>query len=248
MNWNETQLAYTRKQPKRAYYLCIEYLMGRTFDNALLNLGLKDQYHEGVNKLGFNLEDLVTQERDAALGNGGLGRLAACYLDSSSSQELPVWGYSLRYKYGIFQQLIAPDGSQLEAPDPWLEHLNPFEIPRYDIQYEIRFYGQAERTADGRAVWSGGQEVLALAYDVMIPGILLPQRFLFLKFNRLPPQVTEPKTPTTSVFGKANRSVGSIFRVSMVRSVIIFTLSDDVTDLVFASSFRRIISLFNYPH
>jgi starch phosphorylase len=174
LNWNETQLAYTRKQPKRAYYLCIEYLMGRTFDNALLNLGLKDHYREGIDKLGFNLEDLIDQERDAALGNGGLGRLAACYLDSSSSQELPVWGYSLRYKYGIFQQLIAPDGGQLEAPDPWLEHLNPFEIPRYDIQYEVRFYGQSERTSGGRAVWSGGQEVLALAYDVMIPGNFQP--------------------------------------------------------------------------
>lgn len=179
LNWNETQLAYTRKQPKRAYYLCIEYLMGRTFDNALLNLGLKDKYREGIEKLGFNLEDLLVKERDAALGNGGLGRLAACYLDSSSSQELPVWGYSLRYKYGIFQQLIAPDGSQLEAPDPWLEHLNPFEIPRYDIQYDVRFYGQAERTTGGRAVWSGGQEVLALAYDVMIPGNIQPNRSRF---------------------------------------------------------------------
>lgn len=159
--------------------------MGRTFDNALLNLGLRDQYREGIDKLGFNLEDLVDQERDAALGNGGLGRLAACYLDSSSSQELPVWGYSLRYKYGIFQQLIAPDGSQLEAPDPWLEHLNPFEIPRYDIQYEIRFYGQAERITGGRAVWSGGQEVLAMAYDVMIPGNSQFRAFSFLVSNHL---------------------------------------------------------------
>ena len=158
--------------------------MGRTFDNALLNLGLKDHYRDGIHKLGFNLEDLITQERDAALGNGGLGRLAACYLDSSSSQELPLWGYSLRYKYGIFQQLIAPDGSQLEAPDPWLEHLNPFEIPRYDVQYEIRFYGQAERTDDGRGAWSGGQEVLAVAYDVMIPGESQLQKSL-PKFNRL---------------------------------------------------------------
>lgn len=84
--------------------------MGRTFDNALLNLGLKEKYNDGMTKLGFNLEDLLEKERDAGLGNGGLGRLAACYLDSSASQELPVWGYGLRYKYGIFQQLIAPDG------------------------------------------------------------------------------------------------------------------------------------------
>ena len=191
--------------------------MGRTFDNALLNLGLKDQYNEGIDKLGFNLEDLIDKERDAALGNGGLGRLAACYLDSSSTQELPLWGYSLRYKYGIFQQLIAPDGSQLEAPDPWLEHLNPFEIPRYDVQYEVRFYGQAERTTNGRGVWSGGQEVLALAYDVMIPGNFLLQRSLFLKLTICSSQVTEPKTLTTFVCGRVSPSVASISRVSTVR-------------------------------
>lgn len=194
--------------------------MGRTFDNALLNLGLKDKYHESIDKLGFNLEDLLRQERDAALGNGGLGRLAACYLDSSSSQELPVWGYSLRYKYGIFQQLIAPDGSQLEAPDPWLEHLNPFEIPRYDVQYEIRFYGQAERTTGGRAVWSGGQEVLAMAYDVMIPGkfptfkVPILERLIIRSYK-----VTEQKTPTTSVCGKVSQSVVSISRVSTVSTL-----------------------------
>ena len=100
----------TNKTPKRAYYLSLEFLMGRTLDNALLNLGLKQKYNEGVEKLGFNLEDVLECERDAALGNGGLGRLAACYLDSSATSELPVWGYGLRYKYGIFQQLISPDG------------------------------------------------------------------------------------------------------------------------------------------
>ncbi|KAF8903189.1 glycogen phosphorylase [Mucidula mucida] len=172
LNWNETQLTYTRKAPKRAYYLSLEFLMGRTLDNALLNLGLKEQYQEGINKLGFSIEDLLDQERDAALGNGGLGRLAACYLDSSASQELPVWGYGLRYQYGIFQQLISPEGNQLEAPDPWLANQNPWELPRLDVSYEIRFYGNADRLNDGtpRASWTGGQEVLAIAYDVMIPG------------------------------------------------------------------------------
>jgi glycogen phosphorylase len=191
INWNQTQMHYTRKGPKRAYYLSLEFLMGRALDvciykssckesytdgyqpfqNAVLNLGLKDQYSSSVSSLGFNLEDLIHQERDAALGNGGLGRLAACYLDSGASQELPLWGYGLRYKYGIFQQLISPEGAQLEAPDPWLEHSNPWELPRLDVQYEVRFYGHAERV-DGtqRAVWSGGQEVLAVAYDVMVPG------------------------------------------------------------------------------
>lgn len=172
INWNETQLHYSRTAGKRAYYLSLEFLMGRALDNALLNLGLKQQYTEGVDKLGFNMEDLLAQERDAGLGNGGLGRLAACYLDSSASQELPVWGYGLRYRYGIFQQLISPDGQQLEAPDPWLENSNPWELPRIDVSYEVRFHGFAERLNDGsgRAIWEGGQEVLAVAYDVPIPG------------------------------------------------------------------------------
>ncbi|CAL1697658.1 unnamed protein product [Somion occarium] len=149
VNWNNTQLHHNRKGNKRAYYLSLEFLMGRTFDNALLNLDLKPQYDDGMSLLGFNLEDLIDQERDAGLGNGGLGRLAACYLDSSASMELPVWGYGLRYQYGIFQQLIGPDGSQLEAPDPWLQNDNPWELPRADVKYE---------------------EVVAVAYDVMIPG------------------------------------------------------------------------------
>lgn len=85
-------MTYSRKAPKRAYYLSLEFLMGRSLDNSILNLGLKEKYSGGVDKLGFNLEDLLGQERDAALGNGGLGRLAACLLDSSASQELPVWG------------------------------------------------------------------------------------------------------------------------------------------------------------
>ena len=144
--------------------------MGRTLDNALLNLGLKDKFQQGIDKLGFNLEDLIDCERDAGLGNGGLGRLAACYLDSSATQELPIWGYGLRYKYGIFQQLIAADGSQLEAPDPWLNNANPWELPRVDVAIEVRFYGHAERIGKMKSIWSGGQEVLAIAYDVMIPG------------------------------------------------------------------------------
>ncbi|KAF7290501.1 Alpha-1,4 glucan phosphorylase [Mycena kentingensis (nom. inval.)] len=171
VNWNETSLQYTRKAPKRAYYLSLEFLMGKTLDNALLNLNVKSEYMQSVQKLGFNMEDLLEEERDAGLGNGGLGRLAACYLDSGASQELPLWGYGLRYKYGIFQQLISPEGNQLEAPDPWLDNQNPWELPRLDVSYDVRFYGQADRIpGTSRANWHGGQEVLAVAYDVMIPG------------------------------------------------------------------------------
>jgi starch phosphorylase len=171
INWNDTQMTYTRKAPKRAYYLSLEFLMGRTLDNALLNLGLKDQYKESIGKLGFeDFEELIECERDAALGNGGLGRLAACYVDSSATCELPLWGYGLRYHYGMFWQQISTDGSQIEAPDPWLNHSNPWEVHRPDVSYPIRFYGHAERLERGKAVWSGGQEVVAVAYDVPIPG------------------------------------------------------------------------------
>ncbi|PVG00093.1 putative glycogen phosphorylase [Serendipita vermifera] len=170
VNWNKTQLTYTKKTPKRAYYLSLEFLMGRTLDNALLNLGLKEKFSEGLDKLGFNMEDILDAERDAALGNGGLGRLAACYVDSGATCELPLWGYGLRYHYGMFQQLIASDGSQLEAPDPWLENSNPWEIPRLDVTVDVRFGGYAEKLENRRGIWSGGQEVLAVAYDVPIPG------------------------------------------------------------------------------
>ncbi|KAJ7710102.1 hypothetical protein B0H14DRAFT_3525009 [Mycena olivaceomarginata] len=132
--------------------------MGCTLNNALLNLGLKDKYAERVKSLGFSMEDAPDQERDAALRNGGLGGLAACYLDSSASQELPMWGYRLWYKYGIFQQLISPAGDQLEvSPDSWLDNQNPWELPRLAIAYEVRFYRHADRLNDGtlRAVWVG---------------------------------------------------------------------------------------------
>ncbi|KIO21097.1 glycosyltransferase family 35 protein [Tulasnella calospora MUT 4182] len=171
VNWNDTQMLYTRKAPKRAYYLSLEFLMGRTLDNALLNLGLKEDYQKAARKLGFeDFEELVESERDAALGNGGLGRLAACYIDSGATCELPLWGYGLRYHYGMFWQQISTDGSQVEAPDPWLNHANPWEVHRPDVSYLVRFYGHAERIGDSKAIWSGGQEVMAVAYDVPIPG------------------------------------------------------------------------------
>ncbi|KAG8950987.1 Non-essential glycogen phosphorylase [Tulasnella sp. 424] len=171
VNWNDTQMLYTRKAPKRAYYLSLEFLMGRTLDNALLNLGLKEDYETAAKKLGFeDFEELIESERDAALGNGGLGRLAACYIDSGATCELPLWGYGLRYHYGMFWQQISTDGSQVEAPDPWLNHANPWEVHRPDVTYPIRFYGHSERIGDNKAIWSGGQEVLAVAYDVPIPG------------------------------------------------------------------------------
>lgn len=122
-------------------------------DNALLNLGLKDTYQSAVGKLGFNLEDLVEEETDAALGNGGLGRLAACFMDSLATLDYPAWGYGIRYNYGIFEQRIV-DGYQMEHPDYWLTFGNPWEIQRLDIAYDIGFGGRviSTKTAPGKPV------------------------------------------------------------------------------------------------
>lgn len=175
--WNKTQQQHTFKDPKRVYYLSLEFLMGRTLDNAMLNCGVKDLAANGIGELGFRMEDVIDQERDAALGNGGLGRLAACFLDSLASLNYPAWGYGLRYKYGIFKQEII-DGYQVELPDYWLD-FNPWEFPRHDITVDIMFNGYVRREIgdDGktRNIWEGGEVVQAVAYDVpsQCPGLYI---------------------------------------------------------------------------
>ncbi|KAH8804783.1 glycosyltransferase family 35 protein [Xylogone sp. PMI_703] len=172
MEWNHTQQRQTFADGKRVYYLSLEFLMGRALDNAMLNVGLKDLAKEGLEDLGFRIEDIIEQEHDAALGNGGLGRLAACFLDSLASLNYPAWGYGLRYRYGIFKQEIV-DGYQVEVPDYWLD-FNPWEFPRHDVTVDVQFYGNVRKYQDseGRnvAVWEGGETVQAVAYDVPIPG------------------------------------------------------------------------------
>ncbi|KAI1853253.1 hypothetical protein JX265_000248 [Neoarthrinium moseri] len=174
--WNKTQQRQTFSDTKRVYYLSLEFLMGRAFDNAILNLGLKDVAKEGLTELGFRIEDIIEQEHDAALGNGGLGRLAACFLDSLASLDYPAWGYGLRYRYGIFKQEII-NGYQVEVPDYWLD-FNPWEFPRHDVTVDIQFYGSVRKSQDenGKSVahWEGGEIVTAVAYDVPIPGYATP--------------------------------------------------------------------------
>ncbi|EFA85934.1 glycogen phosphorylase 1 [Heterostelium album PN500] len=170
--WNETQQYYTEKDPKRVYYLSMEFLMGRTLQNAIYNMGLNDEYHNALLELGFELEDLYEEEKDAALGNGGLGRLAACFMDSLATLKYPAWGYGLRYNYGMFEQGIY-DGYQTEVPDYWLVAGNPWEIERLDVQYTVRFYGHVveRKTSEGvKFEWEGGELVQAIAYDTPVPG------------------------------------------------------------------------------
>ncbi|KAK0712261.1 glycosyl transferase [Apiosordaria backusii] len=176
LEWNRTQQRQTFVDSKRLYYLSLEFLMGRALDNAMLNIGQKDVAKAGLADLGFRIEDVIEQEHDAALGNGGLGRLAACFLDSLASLNYPAWGYGLRYRYGIFKQEII-DGYQVEVPDYWLD-FNPWEFPRHDVTVDIQFFGIVRKSTNenGRTVshWEGGEIVKAVAYDVPIPGYATP--------------------------------------------------------------------------
>ncbi|KAG1472471.1 hypothetical protein G6F56_001517 [Rhizopus delemar] len=172
-DWNTTQEALHQENPKRCYYLSMEFLIGRALDNALNSLHAKENYNQSVQNLGFKMEDLLSKEKDAALGNGGLGRLAACYMDSAATQDYPTWGYGLRYQYGIFKQIIK-DGHQTEVPDYWLNFDNPWEFPRTDVRYDVRFGGyvatMVNEAGQTRMSWEGGDQVQAMAYDVPIPG------------------------------------------------------------------------------
>ena len=164
--WNETYAHFHKKNPKQAYYLSMEYLQGRALTNAIGNMGLTGEYSDALRSLGYTLEDVMSVERNAGLGNGGLGRLASCFLDSIATLDLPAWGYGLRYKYGLFKQGVdKATGEQLEFADDWLEVGNPWEIPRPQVSYPISFYGSV---VDGK--WQPGQRVRAVAYDSPIPG------------------------------------------------------------------------------
>ena len=170
--WNDTQQQITKENPKRAYYLSIEYLMGRALQNALLNMGIEETVKNALFELGVTAEECYEMENDAGLGNGGLGRLAACFLDSMATLDLPVWGYGLRYNYGIFKQKII-DGHQVEVPDYWLSKGNVWEIERADVQYPIKFYGYVRKTKEnGKDIskWEDGEVITARAYDFPIPG------------------------------------------------------------------------------
>ncbi|KAJ2228675.1 Non-essential glycogen phosphorylase [Coemansia sp. RSA 485] len=169
--WNLTNEFHDRMKAKRVYYMSLEFLIGRTFDNALLALDLREEYSKALGDVGFRLEDIIDEERDAALGNGGLGRLAACYVDSMACQDYPGWGYGLRYKYGMFQQQII-NGYQVEAPDCWLDSPNPWEFPRPDVTYPVKFYGHLERdpNSEHRFIWKSDVVYDAMAFDVPVPG------------------------------------------------------------------------------
>jgi starch phosphorylase len=171
--WLRTQNQYYDQDVKRVYYLSLEYLMGRMLGNALINMDLYDECYNILKKDGYSLEEIRDFEKDMGLGNGGLGRLAACYLDSMATLELPAFGYGIRYEYGIFEQEIE-NGYQIEYADSWLSGGNPWDIMRRELAFNVKFYGRVERTknADGTYSfeWVDTEDVQALAYDVPVPG------------------------------------------------------------------------------
>jgi len=171
--WKKTRRNRDQGDRKQTYYLSLEFLMGRALGNAMLNLGISGPVERGLYELGLVLEEIAEIEPDAGLGNGGLGRLAACFLDSCATLELPVQGYGLRYEYGMFRQLIE-NGFQVEEPDHWLRDGNPWELERPEHTQRIQFGGRTEfyRDAEGRTLarWIDTYDVLAVPYDTPVPG------------------------------------------------------------------------------
>ncbi len=171
--WMETMRSYYINDAKRVYYFSLEFLMGRTLMNSVHNLGFDQQFREACNELGIDLDDVREIEPDAALGNGGLGRLAACFLDSMATLSLPGYGYGIRYEYGMFAQRIE-DGRQVEHPDNWLRYGNPWEFPRPEVLHQVKFHGRVVQYEDENGVaryhWIDTDDVMAMAFDTPIPG------------------------------------------------------------------------------
>ncbi|XP_037784865.1 glycogen phosphorylase-like [Penaeus monodon] len=166
--WIRTQQHYYEKDPKRVYYLSLEYYMGRSLTNTMINLGIQSACDEALYQLGLDIEELESLEEDAGLGNGGLGRLAACFLDSMATLGMAAYGYGIRYEYGIFAQKIR-NGEQVEEPDDWLRFGNPWEKARPEYMIPVNFYGRVEDTPQGKK-WVDTQIVFAMPYDNPIPG------------------------------------------------------------------------------
>ncbi|MDH3747320.1 MAG: glycogen/starch/alpha-glucan phosphorylase [Gammaproteobacteria bacterium] len=171
--WGRTRMAIERDDNRRVTYLSLEFLMGRLLRNALLSLGIERETNEALNRLGLELEDVYDREWDAGLGNGGLGRLAACFLDSCATLSLPVIGYGIRYHYGMFHQRLE-NGYQIEEPDTWLREGFPWEIERVEYAQTIHFGGRTSTYKDSRGEtrcsWSDTHDVLAIPYDIPVPG------------------------------------------------------------------------------
>ncbi|MBM9613336.1 glycogen/starch/alpha-glucan phosphorylase [Desulfobulbus rhabdoformis] len=171
--WIKTQKTFYAEKMKRVYYLSLEFLVGRSLGNAIINMGLMDEVTQALEQLGYDLETLRDCEEDAALGNGGLGRLASCFMDSIATMKIPAYGYGIRYDFGLFHQKIV-DGYQVETPDSWLRLGSPWMYERTSFMYPVKFYGHVTSTTDEhgryRARWVDTEIVMAMACDMLVPG------------------------------------------------------------------------------
>lgn len=163
--FNDTMDYYISSKAKQVYYMSIEFLMGRFLRNALMNLELEDLYRDSLHDLDIEIDRLFEEEYDPGLGNGGLGRLAACFMDSLATLNLPAWGYGLMYNYGMFKQTIGEDGSQIEIPDYWLNYGDPWRVKKDTIFYNVGYYGKVDH-----GVWKPSLYIKAVANDFLIPG------------------------------------------------------------------------------
>ena len=172
-DWRNTWKKYEKKGVRKAHYMSLEFLIGRSLGSHILNLDIKTETKEAMSKFALALEEIYSEEHDAGLGNGGLGRLAACFMDSCATLKMPVVGYGIRYEYGMFRQILE-NGYQIEEPDHWLRDGNPWELERPEFTQVVKFGGFVEKVSDihrkPRLVWKDTSDVLAIPYDFPISG------------------------------------------------------------------------------
>ncbi|MGD8555740.1 MAG: glycogen/starch/alpha-glucan family phosphorylase, partial [Chromatiales bacterium] len=172
-NWRDTWIEYKEPGVRRAYYMSLEFLIGRSLGNHILNMGLETEVEQALHDMLLDTEEIMENEPDAGLGNGGLGRLAACFIDSCATLQLPVIGYGIRYEYGMFRQKLL-NGRQVEEPDHWLRDGNPWELERPEYTQRIHFGGHTEIYKDergrNRVRWVDTNDVLAIPYDLPVSG------------------------------------------------------------------------------
>ncbi|HBT96900.1 MAG TPA: glycogen phosphorylase [Desulfobulbaceae bacterium] len=171
--WIATQKSYYKEGEKRVYYLSLEFLIGRSLVNSMINLGIFEAAREALEELGYDIGRISDEEEDAGLGNGGLGRLAACFMDSIAMLKIPAYGYGIRYEYGLFTQRIV-DGYQVESPDNWLQYGTPWEFERRMPVFPVQFYGnvvsELDKNGNYRSRWINTQHVMAVPCDMLVPG------------------------------------------------------------------------------
>ena len=171
--WIATQKSYYKAGEKRVYYLSLEFLIGRSLVSSMLNLGIFEAAKEALAELGYDIDRISNEEEDAGLGNGGLGRLAACFMDSIATLKIPAYGYGIRYEYGLFTQRLV-DGYQVESPDNWLQYGTPWEFERRMPLFPVQFYGnvvtELDKNGNYRARWVNAQHVMAVPCDMLVPG------------------------------------------------------------------------------